>query len=418
MKNMKNILVCSADYAIGATGAFHFARFIRDLNGQTDRYRVYLVTEDTADGTPHELPETDPSTLLKVKISYPPRLFFLGLFIRNWAYFRAIQRFRKENEVAAIVFNQAMMGVLSRWLLPRRIPIIHDDSSLLPDRSAHKSVKAYWYQVLIQGSLEKLALRSLDVLLANSDYILNVVLTKYPSLKIKTQRLYQSIDVRKLPFSPKNWSSETLNSDLKNDPNTEGGISTNRSSSFTIHHSPFTIKVLFVKLGYVRGGLEDLVAALGLLKDNEFELTVVGTIPSSFPIIESWTNPFSNIKLQLLGLKNQQEVSELMQKHHILCIPARREALGLANVEGLAHGISVVSTTAGGIPEVLDFGKCGWLAAPKNPISLAEALKNCIESTPSVKIAKSQHGRAYVEQYFSKEAMLKDMLNLFEGLKL
>ena len=106
----------------------------------------------------------------------------------------------------------------------------------------------------------------------------------------------------------------------------------------------------------------------------------------------------------------------MMYNHHVLCIPARHEALGLANVEGLAHGISVVSTHVGGVPEVLDKGNCGWLAEAENPVSLAEALKNCIEADPSVRMAKSRYGRQHVEQFFSKETMLQKCVALFDKM--
>jgi glycosyltransferase involved in cell wall biosynthesis len=89
-----------------------------------------------------------------------------------------------------------------------------------------------------------------------------------------------------------------------------------------------------------------------------------------------------------------------MYDNDILCTPSRVESLGIANAEGLATGISVVSTREGGITEVLHYGKNGWLAAPENAEDLAEKLKECIESTPSVSAEKSRNGRLFVEKKF------------------
>jgi colanic acid/amylovoran biosynthesis glycosyltransferase len=50
----------------------------------------------------------------------------------------------------------------------------------------------------------------------------------------------------------------------------------------------------------------------------------------------------------------------------------------MTNIEGLASGISVVTSSAGGIPEVLDDGRNGWMAVPGDARDLAEKLKECI----------------------------------------
>lgn len=385
---MKNILVCSADFDYGVTGAFHFARFVLDINDMSAPYRIWLLTEDIVENSPQRK-EILSGMLRKVEIKYPSFLYPFVHYFRNWAYYSAIRRFQKEQKVDAVIFNQAMFGVATRWFLSKKIKImgiIHDDHSLLPNRQSLPTFKSYIYYRYFQRPLEILAIHSLDIVFANSEYIQRLILKKRKIPADRVVLLYQTVDVNAIKFVPNTWQY------------TEGAL----------------VKILFVKAGYVRGGLEELIQALGSMNKYGFELTVVGTTETSEAIIKSWVEPFSNIRLVIEGILPQNDISILMYNHHILCIPARKEALGLANVEGLAHGISVVSTNVGGIPEVLDKGNCGWLAEPNNPNSLAEALQNCINCPPTERAAKSLYGRQHVEKYFSKEVMLNNIIDILD----
>jgi glycosyltransferase involved in cell wall biosynthesis len=116
------------------------------------------------------------------------------------------------------------------------------------------------------------------------------------------------------------------------------------------------------------------------------------------------------VKFAHLGLLKQDAVFAALNAHDILCIPSRQEGLGIANIEGLAAGIAVVSVKEGGIPEVLDYGNNGWLAEANDPISLAETLKECIEATPSVFLQKKRNGRAFVEKHFDTQVLITQFL--------
>ena len=387
---MKNILVCAVDYDLGTSGAYHFSHYILELNDlPNSAFRVWLLTEDI-DENKGQRNEKTMEYIQKVTFDYPRFLFPFFYFLRNWAYYRAIRRFQKEKKVDCVIFSQAFFGVLAKISLPKRIKvvgIIHDAISLSPNPNSHFSRKSFWFLNLTQSPLEILANRLQDFSIANSAYIQRLLTEKRKLPIERVPLIYQSIDILKIKFQPKEWAYQ------------EGDF----------------LNILFVKSGFIGGGLEDLIHSLGVLPFM-FQLTIVG--PPSFvqPIIQNWALPFNNVSLNFKGHLTQVEVLEAMSSNQILCVPSRQEALGLANIEGLANGISVVSTTAGGIPEVLDNGRCGWLAEPQNPASLAGALRNCIEVGPAVRLEKSEYGRRHVENFFTKEIMLSKFLDLFEKM--
>lgn len=386
---MKNIIICATEYQTGTSGAFHFAQHILSINDLSSKYRISLLTEDFIEKSEQRNKKID-SFVCKVPFKCSPLLFPFFLFLRNWAYYKAIIHFQKKNKVEGVLFNQAFLGVLSKLLLPKSIKvagIIHDSYSLERNRSSYFSYKSYLLNKFTQQPLEYLSNHLLDFTIANSNYIFKLILRKRRVERERLLMIYQSIDIKNIIFNIKYLKYSEL----------------------------YKIKILFIKSGFVRGGLQDLIEAIKLLP-YQIELTIVGPSQKFQNIFESWASGFSNISIDCIGNKKSEEITELMYSHHILCIPARQEALGLANIEGLAHGISVVSTKIGGSVEVLDNGRCGWLAEAENPISLASTLKECIESDIAIRNAKSIYGRSHVERLFSKEIMLEKCLNLFDKM--
>jgi colanic acid/amylovoran biosynthesis glycosyltransferase len=103
-------------------------------------------------------------------------------------------------------------------------------------------------------------------------------------------------------------------------------------------------------------------------------------------------------------------VYEHMDTSDIFCVPSRREALGVANIEALNSGISVITTNVGGVPEVMDYGRNGWLVNPEAPHELAAAIQECIEDCVK-RQALSSNGLTFIRK-FSKENMIDNFIRL------
>jgi glycosyltransferase involved in cell wall biosynthesis len=55
-------------------------------------------------------------------------------------------------------------------------------------------------------------------------------------------------------------------------------------------------------------------------------------------------------------------------------MPSRSEAWGLTALGAMAHGLPVIASNVGGLPEVVEHGKSGWLVLPESPEALADAI--------------------------------------------
>ncbi|BCB90534.1 glycosyltransferase family 4 protein [Phytohabitans suffuscus] len=77
-------------------------------------------------------------------------------------------------------------------------------------------------------------------------------------------------------------------------------------------------------------------------------------------------------RLELTGWTDQ--VADQLRDVDVYCQPSRYETLGLALIEAMAAGLPCVASAAGGVPELLDGGRCGRLVPAGDAAALAEAI--------------------------------------------
>jgi glycosyltransferase involved in cell wall biosynthesis len=63
------------------------------------------------------------------------------------------------------------------------------------------------------------------------------------------------------------------------------------------------------------------------------------------------------------------------QSADLVVIPSLMEAVSLAALESMACGTPVISTNVGGMPEIIQEGKTGYLVNPGHPDELVEAIR-------------------------------------------
>lgn len=64
---------------------------------------------------------------------------------------------------------------------------------------------------------------------------------------------------------------------------------------------------------------------------------------------------------------SNDKIHELFQISDLLLVPsAQNEAFGLVNLEAMSTGTPVIATKSGGIPEIIEHGKTGYLIDPSN----------------------------------------------------
>lgn len=72
------------------------------------------------------------------------------------------------------------------------------------------------------------------------------------------------------------------------------------------------------------------------------------------------------------------EVAELLAGAEVFVLPSRSEGQPIALLEAMAHGVCVVTTGVGGIPEIVEDGRSGLLVAVDDVAGLAAALQRVL----------------------------------------
>jgi glycosyltransferase involved in cell wall biosynthesis len=116
-------------------------------------------------------------------------------------------------------------------------------------------------------------------------------------------------------------------------------------------------------------------------------------------------------RVTLLG--GLADVRELFWAIDIFVHPSTKEGLGVALLEAMACGQAVVASAAGGIPEIVEHERSGWLVAPGEASSLAQALAVLADS-PQLRARMGEAARLRIVERFSLQAMGLGTMALYQ----
>jgi glycosyltransferase involved in cell wall biosynthesis len=134
-----------------------------------------------------------------------------------------------------------------------------------------------------------------------------------------------------------------------------------------------------VRVAYLGGfanpakGGDVMLAALDLALAREPRLRVTMAGPGELPPRGAELLA-ARPALEWAGWLTPAEKDALLRRAEVFVMPSRSEGLPMALLEAMAHGMAVVATAVGGIPEVVDPGVDGLLAPSEDPAALADAL--------------------------------------------
>jgi glycosyltransferase involved in cell wall biosynthesis len=132
-------------------------------------------------------------------------------------------------------------------------------------------------------------------------------------------------------------------------------------------------------------GYDLLIAALVTLADMPWRLTIAGDRtrnPAAAAQLDADIEACGlGDRVAVLGAVLPERIDELYLASDIFVLASRFEGYGMALAEAIAHGLPVVSTTAGAIPDTVPAG-AGLLVPPDNTTALAQALRRLIADPP------------------------------------
>jgi glycosyltransferase involved in cell wall biosynthesis len=169
-----------------------------------------------------------------------------------------------------------------------------------------------------------------------------------------------------------------------------------------------------------RKGYGTLARALGIIADRRWHLTVIGSLvrhPRSVDQLRSALRAAGlEGRVSFVGEADAATISTYYQRSDLFVLPTEYEGYGMVVAEALAHGLPVVSTPVGAIPELVG-RDAGVLVPAGDAAALAGALTKAIDD-PRWRGRLADGAARVRERLGGWEAAATTMANVLAGVAL
>lgn len=146
------------------------------------------------------------------------------------------------------------------------------------------------------------------------------------------------------------------------------------------HEGP--LRLLSVATVTPRKGHALLIEALARLSAQPWRLTIIGSLdrdPATVAAVRAAIARHGlGARVELAGEWEQERLGAAYAAADIFVLPSYHEGFGMAFAEALAHGLPIIATTGGAIPETVPEA-AGLLVPPGDGAALASALRRVLE---------------------------------------
>lgn len=168
----------------------------------------------------------------------------------------------------------------------------------------------------------------------------------------------------------------------------------------TKKHPKVPGRILFVGRLEQMKGVSTLLDAFASVAASHSEATlhIVGDGSLRSTLESSHSELLSSKKIVFLGRLSPHDVCKEYAEAKIFCALSNSEALGNVFLEAQAAGCAVVSTTVGGIPDIVRNNETGILIPPQDPVIAAETLKKVLSDAhlrDTLSVAAVRHAENY-----------------------
>lgn len=170
------------------------------------------------------------------------------------------------------------------------------------------------------------------------------------------------------------------------------------------------------RLTPAKGQLLLLQACAGLAREGtRFDLTLVGDGPDRDRLESAVRQHQLAHCVRFTGALNHAEVRAELARADAFVLPSLAEGIPVVLMEAMASGLPCITSPVNGIPELIEHGRSGLLAAPGDVQALAEQLRRVIaDATLRQRLALA--GRDQVERAFNLDANVERLAAIFRTL--
>jgi len=109
------------------------------------------------------------------------------------------------------------------------------------------------------------------------------------------------------------------------------------------------------------------------------------------------------------------DLSSVLPRWDIFVMPSLEEGFPIAALDAMAAGLPVVATPVGGVPELIEDGKTGWLVPSRDTEALASRLRFLL-CNPELRMSVGAAAHAHVRDHFNAALMTENFARLYDEL--
>lgn len=166
-------------------------------------------------------------------------------------------------------------------------------------------------------------------------------------------------------------------------------------------------------------GLDVLAAALGTIRDDlphGWRWQHIGDGAARPQVEAAIGHAGIGAHTTLLGRVPDDELHRLLASATLFVHSTRYEGSPLVMLEAMVHGLPIVASAVGGIPDKVIPGETGWLVPPDDPDALGAAILAALREPPAILRAVGERGRDRVLAHFSLTHVVDELIALLGTL--
>lgn len=183
----------------------------------------------------------------------------------------------------------------------------------------------------------------------------------------------------------------------------------NKKINYKLEHSSSVVTFVYLGGFHKHKGIEYLIDTFKTLPHANIKLIFAGKGTLLNFVLDSCNN---DSRISYAGFLSEQEINILLKECDVLICPSLwEEPFGRVILDAYANGLPAIVTNIGGLPELVEQGKTGWIVERGNSKQLADTIQ-LIAEDPS--ILNSYRRNLYAQlQKFSLQKQITEFEKIY-----
>jgi colanic acid/amylovoran biosynthesis glycosyltransferase len=210
---------------------------------------------------------------------------------------------------------------------------------------------------------------------------------KYNAFKEKIKTIYSGLDLEQINFNPKTFDSNT------------------------------PTNIISIGRAHWKKGYSYALDAMNLIDEEkiDFNYTIVG-VKNNEELLYKRSQLNCRNKINFTDKLDFSEVKDLVKNADALLLSSIEEGIANVVLEAMALGTLVISTTCGGMSEVIENSKNGFLVPIRNSKAIADAIKQIKKISKEDYISLTKAARDTVEEKHNQDFMISGMKSFYQSV--